>query len=194
MENENENLNSSNEENENADSLNSEAEADVEVLKTQLAEIREKNIKLFERTKKAEGFILQDGKWVKPAPASKPEEKPVERTSGGLNVSLSDLAAINAAKIHPDDIERVEKFAQDEGLTLKEALKHEELKAILNVREEHRNTAAATNTGGGRQATSKDTPEAILERAAAGQLPEDDEGIKALSEARLQAKLDAIKK
>jgi ATP-dependent exoDNAse (exonuclease V) alpha subunit len=72
MENENENLNSENEE---FDIKDIETIDDVDALKNKIKTFAEKgnkvvgaNKQLFVRTKKAEGFELKDGKWIKPEP------------------------------------------------------------------------------------------------------------------------------
>lgn len=71
---------------ENIDSLNDEISEDetvtvdtddVESLKAELNKTKDANKQLFARAKKAEGFELQEGKWVK---AEKPEPKPTVDT------------------------------------------------------------------------------------------------------------------
>src|SRR4051812_26864299 len=63
----------------NDDDTNSSADDDDSddpaVLKQQLAEAKKQNTKLFERTKKAEGFVKVDGKWVKKSKPSSPEKQ-----------------------------------------------------------------------------------------------------------------------
>lgn len=77
-----------NENNENIDSINDEemfeennesSDDDIDTLKAKLLEVENKNRQLFSRTKKAEGFELKDGKWVKPE-APKEQEKPEVET------------------------------------------------------------------------------------------------------------------
>ena len=121
----------------------------------------------------------------------KPEEKP-ESPKTPEPLSLKDIRALQ--DVHDDDVDQVTEYAKFKNISVAEAKKLPEMQALLRTKQEERETAQATNTGGGKRATSKNTPEAILERAESGQLPEDDEGIKALSEARLQQKLDRIKK
>lgn len=48
---------------------------DADALKEKLVKVSEQNKQLFSRAKKAEGFELKDGKWVKPK-VEKPTEKP----------------------------------------------------------------------------------------------------------------------
>src|SRR3990167_6886876 len=121
----------------------------------------------------------------------KPEEKP-EPPKMPESLSLKDIRALQ--DVHDDDVDQITEYAKFKSISVAEAKKLPEMQALLRTKQEERETAAATNTGGGKRTTSKNTPEAILERAEAGELPEDDEGIKALSEARLQQKLDRIKK
>ena len=120
----------------------------------------------------------------------KPEEKP-ESPKTPEPMSLKDIRALQ--DVHDDDVDEVVEYAKFKGVSIAEAKKSPVIQAHLRTKEEERATAQATNTGGGKKTTSKNTPEAILERAESGQLPEDDEGIKALSEARLQSRLDKMK-
>lgn len=100
--------------------------------------------------------------------------------------SLADLRAI--ASVHEDDVERVERFAQSEGVSIKDALKNPELKAILNLREEQRNTAAATNVSPARRGATKISDEVLIANASAGKLPDSDEEINRLVQAKMQKK------
>lgn len=136
-------------------------EESIEDLRTRLAsetklreETEAKNKQLFERVKKAEA-------------------KPIESTPSGL--SLADIHALR--NVHEDDVERIEKFAKLEGLSIKEALKNDDLKAILEKREEHRTTAAAANVSNVRRGPSKVNDETLLENARAGKISDDDADI-----------------
>src|SRR3990167_5530170 len=190
MENEFENLDSTNEELENADSANGETEeVDVEAIKQENAKLKKTNQELYERERKAKGFVRGfDGKWIKPEPKEIKEEK-TETKSEPL--SLKDIRALQ--DVHDDDVDEVVEFAKFKGISITEAKKLPAVQALLSTKKEERTTAEATNTGKSGKSSSKNTYEAILERAESGQLPEDDEGIKALSEARLQSRLDKIK-
>jgi hypothetical protein len=154
-----------------------EAEADVEVetpdeRDQRIAELEEKNKKLYARAKKAE----EDAK-----------RPPVQKAETPSGVNLADAAALLKADVHEDDIERVEKYAKAEGVSIKEALKSDELKAILQVRNEKRHTAQAANVSNVRRGPSKKTDEAILSDAKAGKLPESDDDIERLVAAHRQA-------
>lgn len=117
--------------------------------------------------------------------ANKPKENAVVANS---SLSSSDLLAVMNAKVHEDDMERIEKFAKMEGTSIKEALKNPELKAILNLREEQRNTANATNVTNVRRGNSKVSDEQIVSDASRGKLPEDDDAIARLISAKRKLK------
>lgn len=100
-------------------------------------------------------------------------------------LSTADTIALLTAKVHEDDIERVERFAKSEGISIKEALKNTELKAILSVRSEERETATAANIGPARRGKTESTGESLLEKANAGNLPDSDDEISRLMQAKM---------
>ena len=104
------------------------------------------------------------------------------------NLSPSDLLAVIGAKVHEDDMERVERFAKSENVTIKEALKNPELKAILDLREEQRTTANATNVTNVRRGSTQVSDETLLSDASSGKLPEDEAGIERLIAAKIKRK------
>lgn len=149
---------------------------------------KKQNAKLFERAKTAEGFEKQpDGSWKKVVKksATPAAVKPAEVKSDQLMPGLKDLIALQRAQVHEDDMERVTKFAKDEGLTIAEALKNEELGAILKLRTEQRKTTEVTNTSSSRRTLTKQTDEDILNNARGGLYPEDPD---VLVEARINSK------
>ena len=120
-----------------------------------------------------------------------PKKPAEEETPKNLPYSLKDIRALN--KVHDEDVERVEKFAKSEDISIPEALENDDLKAILRDREEKRATADASNTGKGRRGTSKVSGKELLRKfkVSEGELPESDEEIEALAEARLKAKMES---
>lgn len=131
-----------------------------------IAELEEKNRKLFERAKKAEG---------------KKAEKP--------DLSTSDIYALMNAKVPEEDISEVSDYAKLKSISIAEALKSSVVRTILAERIEERATADATSTGAQRRAPVKVSDDVVLNSASKGQLPEDDAGIERLTEARMNAKL-----
>jgi len=64
---------------------------DVDALKEKFEKISEQNKQLFARAKKAEGFELKDGEWVKPPKVEKPKEvKPKVENEPDKEPSKSD--------------------------------------------------------------------------------------------------------
>lgn len=157
------------------------AEEDPEILK-------EKNQKLYEQLKKAKGFVRdKEGKWVK-------KEKPViqapvvEEKSEMAGITTAELYSLVKANVPDDDTESVKRYARSNGMTITEALKEDECKAILKVRGEHRKTQEAANTGAAKAGKLKVSDDVLEANASKGILPQDDAGILRL------AKLKAGKK
>lgn len=116
------------------------------------------------------------------------ETKDPIATTKTASLSPGDLVAVMNAKVHEDDMERVERFAISEGLSVREALKSPELKAILDVRAEQRNTAIATNVENVRRGVVQVSDDALLNQARAGRLPESDDEIERLIRASYKNK------
>lgn len=114
----------------------------------------------------------------------KANEKPAEQLQTGL--SAGDIQAISNAKIQPEDMDRVEWFASANNISLREALSHPEMKAILALREEQRNTAIATNVENVRRGTVKVTDDTLLNNVAANKFPETDDQIEQLIAAKFK--------
>lgn len=129
-------------------------------------------IKQFERAKKAEAEAKKAKAELK---ALKDKPQASEKQDGGL--TIKDIFALQNSKVHEEDVERVAKFAKDEGLSVSEALKNDELKAILDVRIEKRKSAEVSNTGGSKRSATKVSDEALLANAEKGIFPESEEDI-----------------
>ena len=123
----------------------------------------------FERLKKAE----EELKKLKAAKPKKEQE----------GLSNKDVLYLAKADIHEDDVDDVLDWAKFKGVTVKEA--HEQLKDTLTVRDEQRKTAETTQVRGGQRGASAMKGEDILKRAEKGELPESDEDIRKLAEARI---------
>ncbi len=130
---------------------------------------------------KKEGYEFKDGKWVPPT-------KSRAETTSESPMSLADAAALLKADVHEDDVERVEKYAKAEGVSVREALKNDELKAILAVRSEKRSTANAANISNVRRGPTKVSDDVLISNAEKGRLPDDDEGIERLIAAKTKQK------
>jgi len=149
-----------------------------------IEELKEQNKKLFARAKKAEGFELKDGKWIKPERVV--EKKPEVKKEPSFELSAKDALLLAKADVDLDDVDEVVDFAKYRKITVAEAIKSPLLKSIIDERKEERKTANATLMNNTRK-TSTPTNEAIIEKAQRGELKEDD--IDRLVQARMDAKL-----
>lgn len=163
---------------ENQDSLKSDENTELEKesagedeteAKLKKAEELANNYKI--RAEKAEALAKQ---------LKKPEEKETPKNS---EYSLKDIRALS--DIHDEDVDEVVEFAKFKGISVAEAKKNLTIQNLLKAKDEERKTAGAANIGGSRHATSKATGESLLEKAESGQVPESDEDIRKLSEAKI---------
>ena len=144
---------------------------DVETLK-------QKNVDLYDRAKKAEAQMrkMRDEQKQKKEQVSTPSE------TGSL--TIRDLAAIK--DLEADDVEWLANYATKMGLTLSDARKDKDVKTILIARDEERRTAVATSTGNNRRGTMKVTDDALLKKAEEGDLPTDHESLMRIAATRLK--------
>jgi hypothetical protein len=118
---------------------------DIEALKEQLKKKDELNKKLFERAKKAEGFVLKDGKWVK---VQKPQTKPE------VSPDISDELRLIARGLSDEDIDQAKVIAKGRGIPLVEALKdplYEAYKKEKEEREKREKSHLGGTTGSGQE-------------------------------------------
>jgi len=120
--------------------------------------------------------------------AEKAEQEAKKAKEAGAKEELSsaDTIALIRGNISDEDIETVKKFAKNEGISITEAIKNDELKAVLKVREEKRNVADATNITTTKRGSTKVSDETILDDANKGKLPDNPEE---LARARMNIKL-----
>lgn len=154
-------------------------EEDVDALKAAKAKSDElaKNYKI--RAEKAE-------KDAKDAKANKPQ---AENT-----LSTADFYALMQANVPEEDVAEVTDYAAFKKISVAEALKASTVKTLLAERKEGRAVAEATNTGTTRRQTAHATPDKLLENASKGNLPDTDEGLSRLAEARLERRREAQKR
>lgn len=105
-------------------------------------------------------------KWAK-------QNKPTENVPrNDSNLSALDIIAVTKSNIDMDDFTSVQKYAQMEGISLSEALKSDELKAILAIKAEKRNVSQASHSGANRRSNFKLSDDALLANATKGSLPD----------------------
>lgn len=158
---------------------------DLETLKTSIAE---NEAKLGEERKKKDEEADKNKELAKnyKIRAEKAEE---EAKGKGSVLSDKDLFALTKASIAEDDFDEVKNYAAYKKIPISEALKDKTLQSILSDKKEERTSAAvaAANTKSPR-GTSNVSPETLLEKARQGQMPEKDEDIEKLVEARINSK------
>lgn len=120
---------------------------------------------------------------AKGTPVVKKDEVKVDN-----NISMKDYVAITEAKVSSEDLDEVIDYAKHKNISIQDALKSSVVKTILKQKAEERDTANAAATGPSRRTTVKQTGEALIEEASKGKLPESDEDMAKLSEARMNQK------
>lgn len=104
--------------------------------------------------------------------AEKAERKQVKPAPQGDDLTPKDWMHLAKADVHDDDIDRVVKFSKLEGISVQEALKHPDLKAILSSRAEVRKSAEATSVKPSSRGAQKIAPDVIVAEAAKGKIPQ----------------------
>lgn len=145
----------------------------------QVKKILDQNKQLYARTKKAEGFELVDGKWVK---KPKTEEKKQDSTTKDSkdNLTQADLYTLIKANVPEEDLDEVIEYATLKKISVAEALKSNVVKNILATNAETRKVADGTNTDGGKRGNAKLSDTALLANADKGILPESDDDMRRL--------------
>lgn len=141
----------------------------AEATATKEAEVREATFaSLSEKAKKSETDYQSQkvrAEKAEKGTAKKPKEEKVE-TPKNEPLNLLDVRALS--KVHDDDVEKVQKFAETQGLSIVDAMKDEDLQAIVKNREEKRRTAEATNIGGGNKGFKTNQDKELLKKIDKG--------------------------
>jgi hypothetical protein len=190
MENQIENLNSPNEEVEQIEpEVNQTQETEpilIEETQDEVSALKAKNQELYEQLKKAKGFVRDDsGQWAK---KPQPVAQPVVEEKTGEDISNSEIFTLISAGIPQEDKDEVVLYARTHKISVSDAVKSPEVKAILKVREDYRKSSEVSNTGVSRRGSVKVSGDTLLTSAEKGQVPESDEEIQRLIDARFEAK------
>lgn len=175
MENESENFDSINE----GTTVEAETGTDTDptALQAELEEVKQTNRQLFERAKKAEGFVKHDGKWVKAPKAEEAIEtvKELKTKTGELSETQLDYLDLKGFT-ESEDIDVVQKVMQRTGQTVRQALADEYVVQKLAANKARRDVQAATpgttKRAGGQ---TGDVASAVAKFKDTGVLPEDRE-------------------
>lgn len=137
---------------------------------SKLREIEETNRQLFERAKKAEGFVKVDNKWVK---APKPEEavatkEKLEATTGELEAAQLDFFDLKGYS-DDEEIAVFQNIMKRTGMSHREVIKDEyALSRIKSIRQEKEVKNAMPSSTKRGAAGSGDTAEAWVQKIEAG--------------------------
>ena len=161
MENENEDIDSSNDENEDETTQGGD----------EVTALKQKNRQLFARAKKAEGFELKDGKWVKgEKTVAKPESQPNSNELTDGQIAILRTEGIKSK----DEMELVQEYLKYSGANLLDILesKHfkSDLKEIQDTKAAQDATPSVTRRSGQSSNTSLDVAYARYQKD--GKLPE----------------------
>ena len=157
---------------------------DAETIKSKTLEwktkVDDRNKQLYARTKKAEGFILVDGKYVKQTTENK--NKPADSTTTDPNGNLNskDMYALMQANVAEEDIDEVVEYATLKKISVADAIKSNYITSFLKTKAEERATANGTSTGTQARSSARLTDEALVNNANKGIFPENDDDIERL--------------
>jgi len=119
--------------------------------------------------------------------AEKAETKAKEvPEKSGPELSAMDLLAVTRSGIEPEDLSEVMEYAKFKNIPIHEALKSSVVKATLAEAAELRKSAAATNTGTARRASTAVSDDQLLENARKGVMPDSDADLARLTKLRLK--------
>jgi len=151
---------------------------------------QEKSKKDFdEKLKKAEELANNYKIRAEKAEAKSKESKSESTPKNDNELSQTDLIALIKADVAEEDISEVLSFAKLKNISASEALKSTIVKTILAEKSEERKTANATNTSNSRKGASRKDSTTILDEARrSGTIPESDEELNKLIQARFAKK------
>lgn len=165
---------------------------DVETLKTSIEEAEGKTFEahLSETLKKTNADLDKSKKDYESQKvrAEKAEKEAKLKKGEKVEVSPYSITDVKAlVDVPEEDIDELQSYAKFKNISIAEAKKTSTMQTYLRERAEERRTAQITDTKGGRPSI-KVSGDVILDRARQGQLPEKDEDIDKLADARMEAK------
>jgi len=153
------------------------AEETPKISEEEIAELKKK-AELAENYKKRAEKAENENKEFKKASKKAPSQD--ELTS-------RDVLYLAKADIHDDDLQEVLDWARFKGVTVADA--HKQLKPSLDMRQQERLTQLATQAGRSMRGSNKTSGEDMLRKAEkTGEIPDTEDGLRALAEARLARK------
>ena len=168
------------------------APEELEELKTSIAENEAKTAEDLEKKDEdlAKAKELAENYKIRAEKAEKSAKEKGEVKMEDQSLTTKDALALVNAKVSDEDYDEVIRVSKVLGKTIVETLKDKTMQTILSEREEERRTAALTQVGKNQGRTTKNTGEELLDKAEkTGEVPEDEEGMKKLFQARLARKI-----
>lgn len=136
----------------------------------------------------AENYKIRAEKAEKASKNGNSEGEKTPKNERNEEMSSRDIIALTKANIADEDIDVVLDYAKFKKISVAEALKSSVVKATLAENEEHRKTAAATNTGTGRRGVQQKSEDVLLSEFKSGKVPETDDEMERLAVARMKAR------
>lgn len=136
----------------------------------------------------AENYKIRAEKAEKASKKGNSEGEKTPKNERNEEMSSRDIIALTKANIADEDIDVVLDYAKFKKISVAEALKSSVVKATLAENEEHRKTAAATNTGTGRRGVQQKSEDVLLSEFKSGKVPETDDEMERLALARMKAR------
>jgi hypothetical protein len=144
---------------EKVNSLNDEIKTLEEGGDDDLETLKERNKRLFERAKKAEGFERgEDGKWVKkPKPITEIKPKVIEKvvTDESVINKVLDKRELESLDMSDTLKKEIETYANLKGISVKKALKSDYISFLVEKEEKDKKIDNAS-LGSGRRGVKKD--------------------------------------
>jgi hypothetical protein len=128
---------------------------------------------------------LYENQRIRAEKAEKELKSNEEKVDG---LSQKDLLFLAKADVHEDDLDDVLDYAKLKKIDVKEALSSGIIKSYLADQKEKRRTSQVTSTGSKRSGTKGKDGGELLKDAESGILPDSDEEMEALVDARFQSK------
>ena len=160
---------------------------DEEADKERIDKLTEKEVESRKKLSTAIGQKIRYREDLRKKGEVKPEVNPEVKELKTDSLSERDLLALMKADVADEDIDEVKGYAKYRNISVSDALKDKTMKSILDERVEERKSAQAVETKGARK-PSTTSPDEILNKASRGELPDKDEDIEKLAEARIAAK------
>lgn len=108
------------------------------------------------------------------------EVKQPVKSNNSETFSIKDTIALSKASLEEEDLEYVLKYSKMENKSVAEVLKDKDVQAVLDKRNEYRQSEKASHTGNYRAEKSTLTDDAFLKKYSNGNFPDNDEDMRRL--------------